>query len=204
MLTHTDIWIGIDTLAKQMNTTPSGLAKIAGLDATIFNISKRTTPQGNEQWVNSRSLARVLNATGTSFVEFAKLCTPQSPYINPIHGIALSELPPYKYDIKNLTTHIHDTEISDSCFMVIVDTHALKPDFAKGDQIIATITANIRPNDMVITYVREGNKNKMYTGKVQQNGIYHLVLRSGRKNIQLPQPHIVWQARVLWKSLTLL
>ena len=43
MLTHGKIWTAIDALARRYGLTPSGLARRAGLDATAFNPSKRTT-----------------------------------------------------------------------------------------------------------------------------------------------------------------
>ena len=40
----------------------SALAKIAGLDATSFNRSKRLGPYGRERWPSTESLAKVLKA----------------------------------------------------------------------------------------------------------------------------------------------
>src|SRR5215831_18633373 len=44
MLTHAQIWEAIDALAARAGTSPSGLARRAGLDPTTFNKSKRITP----------------------------------------------------------------------------------------------------------------------------------------------------------------
>ena len=41
MLTHSQIWQAIDGLASRHGLSPSGLAKLAGLDPTTFNKSKR-------------------------------------------------------------------------------------------------------------------------------------------------------------------
>ena len=48
MLTHAQIWSGIDRLAHRAGLTPSGLARRAGLDPTTFNPSKRFSRDGEK------------------------------------------------------------------------------------------------------------------------------------------------------------
>ena len=55
MLTHGKIWTAIDALARRYGLTPSGLARRAGLDATAFNPSKRTTTEGRPRWPTALS-----------------------------------------------------------------------------------------------------------------------------------------------------
>jgi phage repressor protein C with HTH and peptisase S24 domain len=73
MLTHGKIWTAIDALARRYGLTPSGLAKRAGLDATAFNPSKRTTTEGRLRWPTTESLSKVLSATGATLDEFVDL-----------------------------------------------------------------------------------------------------------------------------------
>ena len=72
-LTHDWIWSAIDTLAERRGLTPSALARLAGLDSTTFNRSKRLTPEGRPRWPSTESIAKVLEATDTSLDEFATL-----------------------------------------------------------------------------------------------------------------------------------
>jgi len=72
-LTHDWIWRAIDTLARRNSYTPSGLARLAGLDPTAFNRSKRLTPEGRPRWPSTESIAKILEATKTSLDEFATL-----------------------------------------------------------------------------------------------------------------------------------
>jgi phage repressor protein C with HTH and peptisase S24 domain len=72
-LTHDWIWRAIDTLAQRNGLTPSGLARRAGLDPTTFNRSKRLTPEGRPRWPSTESIAKILEATGTTLDEFATL-----------------------------------------------------------------------------------------------------------------------------------
>ncbi|MEL6861954.1 MAG: helix-turn-helix transcriptional regulator, partial [Pseudomonadota bacterium] len=47
---HGDIWRGLDELAARSGLSTSGLARLAGLDATAFNKSKRQSKDGRLRW----------------------------------------------------------------------------------------------------------------------------------------------------------
>ena len=70
MLSHRAIWDAIDALAERHGFSASGLARVAGLDATAFNRSKRVSKDGRERWPSTESIAKVLEATGESFDQF--------------------------------------------------------------------------------------------------------------------------------------
>lgn len=71
-MNHMQMWDAIDSFAKSKGTTASGLAKMSGLNPTTFNKSKRLSLYGQERWPTTYSLSKILNATNTSFSEFAK------------------------------------------------------------------------------------------------------------------------------------
>lgn len=73
MLSHQQIWQGIDGLAKRHGLSASGLARRAGLDPTTFNRSKRIAVDGRLRWPSTESVAKVLEATGASIQEFLLL-----------------------------------------------------------------------------------------------------------------------------------
>jgi phage repressor protein C with HTH and peptisase S24 domain len=75
MLTHSQIWTAIDTLAQRHGLTPSALAKRAGLDATTFNRSKRQGADGHPRWPSTESIAKILAATGVGVDEFLAIVT---------------------------------------------------------------------------------------------------------------------------------
>lgn len=89
MLKHPDIWRAIDELAAQYGFSPSGLAREAGLDATTFNLSKRTGDGGKKRWPSTESVAKVLEVTGASFMEFAALVA-KTDFKNKLHVISLT------------------------------------------------------------------------------------------------------------------
>src|ERR687893_1567527 len=76
MLSHARIWAAIDRLAERYGLSASGLARKSGLDATSFNRSKRTSPDGRDRWPSTESISKVLNATGASLDEFMQLIQP--------------------------------------------------------------------------------------------------------------------------------
>ncbi|MEO0497944.1 MAG: helix-turn-helix transcriptional regulator [Pseudomonadota bacterium] len=72
-LSHEAVWTAIDRLAERYKLSPSGLARRAGLDATIFNKSKRQAANGRERWPSTESIAKIIEATGSSVDEFMTL-----------------------------------------------------------------------------------------------------------------------------------
>ena len=73
MLTHNQIWGAIDGLAARHGLSPSGLAKLAGLDPTTFNKSKRGGANGKLRWPSTESVSKVLAATNASMEDFVSL-----------------------------------------------------------------------------------------------------------------------------------
>jgi len=73
MLTYTNTWDAIDTIAKQNDLKASSLAVKAGLDKTTFNKSKRYNAQGKPRWVSLSSIQKILEVTNMSFQDFAAL-----------------------------------------------------------------------------------------------------------------------------------
>ena len=75
-MTHNDIWNAIDCFAAAHKVSCSGLAKLSGLDPTIFNKSKRWSKYGQPRWPSTSSIAKILDATGTEMKEFIKYFAP--------------------------------------------------------------------------------------------------------------------------------
>src|SRR6201990_477895 len=73
MLSHSQIWRALDALADRSGLSPSGLAKLAGLDPTTFNKSKRGGANGKLRWPSTESVSKVLSATSASLSEFVSL-----------------------------------------------------------------------------------------------------------------------------------
>lgn len=89
MLTHKQIWNAIDALAAKNKLSASGLAKLAGLDPTTFNKSKRGAPNGKLRWPSTESVSKILTATGASLDEFVALVTETIPGMPPMRLVPL-------------------------------------------------------------------------------------------------------------------
>ena len=86
---HQDLWKGIDNLASRHGLTASGLAKLAGLDATAFNKSKRVSSDGDRpRWPSTESLSRAISAVGADWDEFIALAQGRSGRAVPLIGLA--------------------------------------------------------------------------------------------------------------------
>ncbi|WP_262271950.1 hypothetical protein [Microvirga yunnanensis] len=70
---HQRVWNAIDVIAHRAGLSTSGLAKAAGMDPTAFNRSKRVDGHGRPHWPSVETIQRVLDATGTTWSEFARL-----------------------------------------------------------------------------------------------------------------------------------
>ena len=79
MLSHDSIWKAIDALAAREDLSPSGLARLAGLDPTTFNPSKRFLADGRPRWPSTQSIAKILMATQSSpALFFSQSCADNS------------------------------------------------------------------------------------------------------------------------------
>jgi phage repressor protein C with HTH and peptisase S24 domain len=91
MFSHADLWNALDRLAAAKGLSPSGLAKLSGLDPTSFNKSKRLSNDRppRPRWPSTESLAKVLTATRLSLGEFAELLESAPPgfgdEVPPVH-----------------------------------------------------------------------------------------------------------------------
>lgn len=77
MLTNAMFWHAIDNLAAAHHISCSRLAQISGMDITALNKCKRISPDGKQHWMSVGSLAKIMNATNTSWRDFADYFPPE-------------------------------------------------------------------------------------------------------------------------------
>src|ERR1700752_4579172 len=70
--THAKVWRAIDRTAEAHGLTASGLARVATLDPTSFNRSKRLSPTKKPRWPSVETIAKVLNGVGDSVEDFVE------------------------------------------------------------------------------------------------------------------------------------
>ncbi len=81
-MTHDELWLAIKNLASTMNISCSRLAKISGLDPTTFNQSRHKSKYGQDRWISTYTLSRVMDATGLTLAEFAQFL-PSDTHVQP-------------------------------------------------------------------------------------------------------------------------
>lgn len=207
MLTHDSIWNAIDALAERYGLSASGLARKAGLDATSFNKSKRTSPDGRERWPSTESIAKILRATGASLDEFMRLVEPEGeirrstvPLISMSQGSSGQAFT--KDGLPASSQGWDEIEFPDvgkeKVFALEVSGDALLPLYRDGDVLIVSPTAGARRGDRIVLRTTEG---EITAGELRRRTAKTLELRSfgpestGR-TISVDQ--IEWLARVMW------
>jgi phage repressor protein C with HTH and peptisase S24 domain len=73
VMNHSEVWGMIDEFASYNSKSVSGLAKLAGLDATTFNKSKRFTKEGQERWPSTHSVSKIMTATNCTLNDLVRI-----------------------------------------------------------------------------------------------------------------------------------
>jgi phage repressor protein C with HTH and peptisase S24 domain len=208
MLRHSDIWEAIDRLAAKHNLSPSGLAKQAGLDATTFNKSKRSTRDGKLRWPSTESISKILAATSSNLSDLLNELPNAATTITqriPVIGFAQAGDNGYFDDAGYPTgsgwEEIVFPDIGDpNAYALMVSGDSMEPLYRDGDRIIISPVANIRGGDRVI--VKTG-KGEIMAKELVRRTAQRIELRSINpeyENPVLPTAEVEWIARILWAS----
>jgi phage repressor protein C with HTH and peptisase S24 domain len=164
MLTHPHIWRAIDALASRHNMSPSGLAKLAGLDPTTFNKSKRGGAGGKLRWPSTESIAKILTATGTTLDDFVTLVNdrqgPRSRLV-PLIGMAQAGAEGF-FDDAGFPAgsgweEIAFPELADEhCYALEITGDSMLPVYRDGDRIMVSPSGNLRRGDRVVVKTHAG------------------------------------------------
>jgi len=167
MLSHKQIWGGIDALASRYGHSPSGLARLAGLDPTTFNKSKRLGPQGRLRWPSTESIAKILQVTGANFEDFVALVSRKGePRAAPVRLLPFLKL---KDAAKKNMFDAHGRaagkawdevvfpDVGDAgAFALEISSDGAAPVFRTGDLIVVSPAAELRRDDRVVIKSKEG------------------------------------------------
>src|SRR5688572_29397968 len=164
MLTHPQIWRAIDALAARHGMSPSGLARLAGLDPTTFNKSKRSTDNGKLRWPSTESLAKVLSATGASLGDFVGLVSEDGAArlrMVPLIGLAQAGAAGFFDDagfpVGSGWEDIAFPELADEhCYALEITGDSMLPVYRDGDRILVSPSGNLRRGDRVVAKTHAG------------------------------------------------
>ncbi|KAB0676564.1 LexA family transcriptional regulator [Aureimonas leprariae] len=214
---HEQIWAAIDGLAERNKLTASGLARRAGLDPTTFNKSKRRAGDGRPRWPSTESIAKIIDATNSSFDDFMSLMRGGAlraafpgrlvPSISiPLIGFAQAGGGGY-FDDAGFPAGQGWDEIAPpqpaadgSTYALEVSGDSMLPLYRDGDVIIVSRGETVRRGDRVVVKTRDG---EVMAKILQRQTSKTVELASINKDF--PDRHfrieeIEWIARILWAS----
>lgn len=210
MLTHRQIWAAIDALAQRHGHSASGLARAAGLDATAFNPSKRLTPGGRPRWPTTESIAKILEATGESFADFAVLAqNSRGAHVPrrlvPLIGFAKAGADGF-FDDSGFPAgagweQIPAPGITDEhAYALQITGDSMLPVFRHGDIVIVSPAAQIRRGDRVVVKTRGGEVLAKSLARQTARRVELKSLNPAHPDRALDPEDIDWMSRIVWAS----
>jgi phage repressor protein C with HTH and peptisase S24 domain len=207
LLTHAQIWAAIDALAALAGTSPSGLAKRAGLDPTTFNKSKRITADQRQRWPSTESVAKCLAATGVSLDQFVGLIAPgpRGSRTMPLIGFAEAGEGRH-FDERGFP---EGTGWDEYGFPAVDDRNAyaleiagdvLRPVYRDGTFIVVSPSAAIRRGDRVVVKLRGRELIVRELVRKTAKAIELRALGAGQTDRALATEDYLWIARIVWAS----
>ena len=213
MLTHDQVWRGVDRLALRNELSASGLAKRAGLDPTTFNKSKRITKEGKLRWPSTESVAKILEATQTSMMDFVRLIDgngEKGETITTAERMRFGRLSDLEDEGRTDASgfpagsgweEMDFPLIEDAnAYIIELDRDIAPPTHKTGDLVVVSPSSGIRRGDRILARLRDG---EMIVGS--------LVRRTTQKVTIMPVSHVgeeivvetrrvAWLARIIWLS----
>ncbi|MDR3473631.1 MAG: helix-turn-helix transcriptional regulator [Devosia sp.] len=210
MLSHQSIWEGIDAVARRHGLSASALAKLAGLDPTAFNPSKRVSKDGRERWPSTESIAKILEATGESFDSFVAATGAyiQPPMASsrtvPLLGLAQAGAGGF-FDSAGFPSGQGWDEITlpgveDGTYALEVQGDSMLPLYREGDKVIVSASEQVRRGDRVAVGTKTG---EVMVKILQRQTLNKLELASVNPDFPprlLDMAEVEWIRRIIWAS----
>ncbi|MDB5477997.1 MAG: putative peptidase family [Alphaproteobacteria bacterium] len=223
-LKHQDIWRAIDLLAESHGLSASGLAKLAGLDPTSFNPSKRSTTDGRARWPSTETLSKIFQVTGEDFDRLPEYLRGDVTHraINnndigprarmgalhkiPLLGCAQAGQAGFFDDagfpVGQGWEMIEFPKMQDSSIYALeVSGESMEPLYRDGDILIVSPHAdNLRRGDRVVVKTRKGEVMAKQLNRLTQSQVTLKSLNTEFDDIVMPREQLQWVARILWVS----
>ncbi len=203
---HVDIWKGIDRLAERNGLTASGLAKLAGLDATAFNKSKRAAKDGRPRWPSTESISRALNAVGAGFDDFAAMVEGRRGVSAPLIGLAQAgadgffDDAGFPRDTGWEEVRFPGVEDDEGLYALEISGDSMEPAYRAGDRIVVSPAAEVRRGDRVVAKTNDGEVMAKVLGRRNRSVVELLSLNPDHAPRMLKPVEVAWVARILWVS----
>lgn len=217
MISHDTIWDAIDALAARHGLSPSGLARLAGLDSTAFNRSKRVSKDGRERWPSMESIAKVLDATDESMNDFwaggggyeqisagdMLGATPAATV--PLLGFAQAGSGGF-FDSGGFPAGQGWDEVrlpqadENGTYALEVAGDSMLPLYRDGDIIVVSPSEQLRRGDRVVVRTRDGEVMAKILHRQTEKTLELHSLNPDHPPRTLKSEEIDWVARILWAS----
>lgn len=214
MLSHERVWAAIDALAARYSLSASGLAKRAGLDSTAFNKSKRLSSDGRPRWPSTESLAKIIEATNSTFDEFTKLLAegaqmpvkkPRRRAAVPLLGFAQAGAGGFFDDAGFPVGQGFDLielpgDRDDGSYALKVQGDSMLPLYRDGDVLVVRPEATVRSGDRVVVKTSGGEVMAKVLSKRSAQEIELRSLNPDHPNRKFAAREVEWIARIVWAS----
>ncbi|MEO1330546.1 MAG: hypothetical protein AAFW46_12860 [Pseudomonadota bacterium] len=199
--THRKVWIAIDTIADRQELSPSALARIAGLDATAFNPSKRISKDGRLRWPSVETLAKVMSVSDTDFHRFAQM-------VEGDRSRSFRQDLPIRTIINGkdantgrfaaATTAVEDRD----AFWLEIETTLANLSggaYREGDRLLISPNAELQPFQRVAVGMADGSVRVGFVIEMARDALVLEPLQGGTpKRCRFDQ--MAWSGRILWAS----
>ena len=189
--------------------SPSGLAKLAGLDPTTFNKSKRGTANGKLRWPSTESIAKVLGATGASLEDFVALVAEPGASrrirMVPLIGMAQAGAAGY-FDDAGFPAgtgweEIAFPEIADEhCYALEITGDSMQPVYRDGDRILVSPQGNLRRGDRVVVKTHAGEVMAKQLGRMTAQRIELKSFNPQFEDRSFALSEVAFVHRIIWAS----
>ncbi len=208
-LSHAHIWSAIDELARKFATSPSGLARMAGLDPTSFNRSKRLSADEppRPRWPSTESLAKLLDATGMRFSDFARLAEGNTGHQGiPLIGFAQAGDDGYFDDagfpLGQGWDEIAFPAAGSGLYALEISGESMWPLYRDGDRVLVDPhnNQNLRKGDRVVVKTVEGEVLAKELTRLSAKAVELKSLNPEYPDRTLERAQVAWIARIVWAS----
>ncbi len=216
MLDHSSIWQAIDMLAERHKLSTSALARLAGLDSTAFNKSKRLSKDGRKRWPSTESIAKALAATNEDFDSFwassgsysqssHTLSSAPSATTVPLLGFAQAGAGGF-FDSGGFPVGQGWDEVKipgrddESTYALEVSGDSMMPLYRDGDIIIISPIEQLRRGDRVVARTNDGEVMAKILHRQSEKQVELHSLNPEHDPRIIKNKDLDWIARILWAS----
>jgi len=215
MLSHEQVWAAIDALAARHSLSASGLAKRAGLDSTAFNKSKRSSADGRPRWPSTESLAKIMDATGSTLDDLVAVLRRGQHGKDAARGFVPSTVPLLGFAQAGDGGFFDDAGFPVGQGWDVVDLPAAAPEgayalkvqgdsmlplYRDGDVLIVQPGAATRRGDRVVVRTVEGEVLAKVLARRTARLIELHSLNPEHPDRSFAVSEVEWVARILWAS----